>query len=136
MNQVENIEYSQMMPTDEGLIKLNRKAICFLGQSHAQVLASVQKHYSPMFDYPIGTEDFSKHWAWGYFRMTNGIRTFKGAMQNPEETCLFHFQELQGPPNKHYEGALVQAKRVFKLFENNPDMVLFIQYNEFIKEKL
>jgi hypothetical protein len=146
MGKVERIEYDNMQQGPEGLMKIKRKTICFLGQSIIDINNTITNHYKPMNDFPVGDFEHDitaihpplvmSSWSWGHFRMTNGIRTMKGAMQNPEETLLFNFQELQGPPCKHFEGTMVQAKRLFKLLENNPDIMLYVQFDEFMREML
>lgn len=127
---IETFKQDAMKPGPMGLMKVSQDSIIFTGNSSDEVMQSIKDHYHPNLQYPIGTQDMSKHWAWGYFRMSNGVRTVVKAMQEREDTCYFNAQEI-GAPSKHHEGAFVQAKSTFKLHHKNPDMVLFVMYTEF-----
>lgn len=144
MGKVELVEVTEMQQNKDGsLVKLTRKTVAFCSQNIKDMEVTIKGQY-PTFDYPVGNVLYEKqtfsipttYWTWGYYRMTNGIRTMSMAMQEHEETLLFCFSQNEGPPQITWDGAMKSARKVFKLLENNPDITLFVHYNETTMEKL
>lgn len=122
-----------MQQTREGFIKFVVDTEVYLGHSKTEIENTLRAHYLAT-EPPKGAEEQQSFWTWGLYPVIERSKTYK-QLDHDEYASHFVFNRKGGPPSISYEGALLSAKEVFEVLENNKDVMLFIKFVRVLRQE-